>query len=122
MNDQLSPRELDQREQAMQHDVLLVLIAVVCLLNGMQFSPFLVIFAAGLTPILAAFFITSPILLFYFASLCAAVATAILAGIPAALYERYAGGGRSSVVSLSIWLAFAVLFSLPSILRFFGRY
>lgn len=122
MNDQLSPRELDQREQTMQYDVLLVLIAVVCLLNGMQFSPFLVIFAAGLTPILAAFFITSPVLLFYFASLCAAVSTAILAGIPAALYERYAGGGRTSIVSLTIWLGFAIFFSLPTILRFFGQY
>jgi len=122
MNDQLNPRELDQREQTMQNDVLLVLIAVVCLLNGMQFSPFLVIFAAGLTPILAAFFITSPVLLFYFASLCAAVSTAILAGIPAALYERYAGGGRTSIVSLTIWLGFAIFFSLPTILRFFGQY
>lgn len=116
----IPPHEMDQREQTMQQDVLLVLVAAISLLNGMQFSPFLVIFAAGLAPILSAFFITSPVLLFYFASLCAGVSTAILAGIPAALYERYAGGGATSVTSLSIWLVGVVILSIPTILRFFA--
>ncbi len=116
----LKPHDLDQREKTMQQDVMLVLIAAVSLLNGMQFSPFLLIFAAGLAPILSAFFITSPVLLFYFASLCAGVSTAILAGIPAALYERYAGGGQTSLTSLMIWLAVVIILSIPSILRFFG--
>jgi hypothetical protein len=111
---------MDGREQTMQQDVMLVLIAAISLLNGMQFSPFLVIFAAGLAPILSAFFITSPVLLFYFASLCAGVSTAILAGIPAALYERFVGGNQTSLASLMIWLVGAIVLSIPTILRFFS--
>ncbi len=114
------PHDADHREKTMQQDVMLVMIAAISLINGMQFSPFLVIFAAGLAPILSAFFITSPVLLFYFASLCAGVSTAILAGIPAALYERHFGGRETSVTSLAIWLAGTVVLSIPSILRFFS--
>ena len=119
MTEPLHPHEMDQREKTMQQDVMLVLIAAISLLNGMQVSPFLVIFAAGLAPILSAFFITSPVLLFYFASLCAGVSTVILAGIPAALYERFAGGRGTSVTSLTIWLVAAVILAIPTILRFF---
>jgi hypothetical protein len=119
MTEPLPPHDMDQREKTMQQDVMLVLIAAISLLNGMQASPFLVIFAAGLAPILSAFFITSPVLLFYFASLCAGVSTVILAGIPAALYERFAGGGMTSVTSLTIWLAGSVILAIPTILRFF---
>jgi hypothetical protein len=119
MTEPLPPHDMDQREKTMQQDVMLVLIAAISLLNGMQASPFLVIFAAGLAPILSAFFITSPVLLFYFASLCAGVSTVILAGIPAALYERFAGGGLTSVTSLTIWLAGSVILAIPTILRFF---
>ena len=114
------PHDADQREKTMQQDVMLVLIAAISLINGMQFSPFLVIFAAGLAPILSSFFITSPVLLFYFASLCAGVSTAILAGVPAALYERFSGGGQTSVTSLLIWLAGCIILSIPSIIRFFA--
>ena len=117
---EIPPHEMDGREQTMQQDVMLVLIAAISLLNGMQFSPFLVIFAAGLAPILSAFFITSPVLLFYFASLCAGVSTAILAGIPAALYERFVGGNQTSLASLMIWLVGAIILSIPTILRFFS--
>lgn len=113
-------QDMDHREQTMQQDVILVMVAAMSLLNGLHFSPFLVIFAAGLAPILAAFYVTSPVLLFYFASLCAAVSTAILAGIPAALYERFSGARRTNVTSLSIWLVCTIILSIPSILKFFA--
>jgi hypothetical protein len=57
----------------------------------------------------------SQALIFYFSSLMLATATVILAGIPAALYERYAGlKDDSNVVSLWIWLAGTALLALPA--------
>ncbi|HEX4892511.1 MAG TPA: hypothetical protein VFV47_04435 [Hyphomicrobiaceae bacterium] len=44
-----------------------------------------------------------------------ALMTAAIAGLPAALYERLVGRGRSSVISLGVWLAGAILISWPAI-------
>lgn len=50
-----------------------------------------------------------------FSSLMVSTATIILAGIPAALYERFAGvKDDSNVVSLWIWLAGTALLTLPA--------
>jgi hypothetical protein len=47
-------------------------------------------------------------------------ATIIIAGIPAALYERFAGvKDDSTPVSLWIWLAGTALLTLPAIGNFF---
>ena len=43
--------------------------------------------------------------------------TLLIAGIPAALYERIRGLKTSTPVSLGIWLVAAVLLSLPTIMR-----
>jgi len=63
----------------------------------------------------------SPALLFgssgltgMFASLMVSTATIILAGIPAALYERYIGAEDSNPASLWIWLAGTALLTLPA--------
>lgn len=54
-----------------------------------------------------------------FASLMVSSATIILAGIPAALYERYIGArDDSTIVSLWIWLAGTALLTLPAIGNF----
>jgi hypothetical protein len=59
-------------------------------------------------------------LIFYFAALMLSTATIILAGIPAALYERLASANEASnEVSLWIWLAGAALLALPAIGNFF---
>jgi hypothetical protein len=49
-----------------------------------------------------------------------AVMTLLIAGIPAALYERMRGLEASTPVSLGIWLLATVLLTLPTILRAFG--
>jgi hypothetical protein len=55
-----------------------------------------------------------------FSSLMVSTATIILAGIPAALYERYIGAKDDSTeVSLWIWLAGTALLTLPAIGNFF---
>jgi hypothetical protein len=55
----------------------------------------------------------------YFASLMLSTGTVILAGIPAALYERYIGAkDDSTVVSLWIWLAGTAILTLPAMGNF----
>jgi hypothetical protein len=46
-----------------------------------------------------------------------AAMTLLIAGIPAAIYERVRGLKSSTPVSLGIWLAVAVLLSLPTIMQ-----
>jgi hypothetical protein len=50
-------------------------------------------------------------------SLFIAAMTLLLAGIPAAIYERVRGLKASTPVSLGIWLTAAVLLSLPTIMQ-----
>jgi hypothetical protein len=55
----------------------------------------------------------------YFASLMLSTGTVILAGIPAALYERYVGAKEdSTVTSLWIWLAGTAILTLPAMGNF----
>lgn len=54
-----------------------------------------------------------------FSSLMVSTATIIIGGIPAAIYERFAGlKDDSNVVSLWIWLACTALLTLPAIGNF----
>ena len=54
-----------------------------------------------------------------FSSLMVSTATIILGGIPAAIYERFAGAkDDSTVVSLWIWLAGTAILTLPAIGNF----
>ena len=55
-----------------------------------------------------------------FASLMVSTATIILAGIPAAIYERLIGAkDNSTIASLWIWLAGTAILTLPAIGNFF---
>ena len=55
-----------------------------------------------------------------FSSLMVSTATIIIAGIPAAIYERFVGAkDDSTVASLWIWLAGTALLTLPAIGNFF---
>jgi hypothetical protein len=61
----------------------------------------------------------SETLIFYVSSLMLATATIILAGIPAAIYERFVGArDDSTTVSLWIWLAGTALLALPAMGNF----
>jgi hypothetical protein len=61
----------------------------------------------------------SEALIFYFSSLMLATATIIVAGIPAAVYEHFAGvKDDSTVVSLWIWLAGTALLTAPALGNF----
>jgi hypothetical protein len=112
--------DLDHREALLKRDGMLIGIAGLSLLNGMHFSPLFdpafVIFRA----FAPGFFLSSPLLLFYFTSLLLSAATLIIAGVPAALYERWAGARESTVVSLGIWLAATAALAAPALLGQIG--
>lgn len=108
----------DDREKLIRQDGLLIGIAGASLLSGMHFSPFFdPAFVLVKFLVAPAFFISSPILLFYFTSLLVSIACLIVAGVPAALYERAKAQDASSGTSLGIWLAGLLVLAAPV---FFG--
>lgn len=96
-------------------------IAFFGMINGL-FNQVALLFALIHVQILApALLFGSTGLTLMFSSLVVSTATIILAGIPAALYERYAGvKDDSDAVSLWIWLAGTALLTLPAIGNFFA--
>jgi hypothetical protein len=113
------PSSMDEREGALRQDGLVVGIVGFGLVNGTYTSPMFDQVFILLRPFAPTFFLT-PILLFYLTSLFCATFTIILAGIPAAIYERSFGGRKSSGTSLMIWFAGVVLLSIPAIMRMLG--
>jgi hypothetical protein len=95
-----------------------IAIAFFGMVNGM-FHPLRV-----MTYILTKVLMTVPLfgseaLIFYFSSLMLATATIIVAGIPAAVYERFVGAKEDSTdASLWIWLAGTAILTLPAIGNF----
>jgi len=66
-------------------------------------------------------FATRAMIYNYAAPLAIAVMTMLIAGIPAAIYERIRGLQTSTPVSLGIWLVAAILLTLPTIMRAIGE-
>jgi hypothetical protein len=97
--------EMDKRQDAMQKDVMLVATAGLSLLNGMSSSPILLPFLVLLNALLGGTFLATPLVLTYLASILASATTLLIAGIPAALYERAQGLKDSTPISIGIWLA-----------------
>ena len=103
----------------MDRTLYYVAIAFFGMINGL-FNQTWVLFALIHAQIL------SPALLFgsvgltlMFASLMVSTATIILAGIPAAIYERYVGAKDDSTeASLWIWLAGTAILTLPAMGNF----
>ncbi|HEX2256378.1 MAG TPA: hypothetical protein VHG92_06700 [Afifellaceae bacterium] len=101
----------------MTSNPLLVGIVALAIVNGI-FSPFFVftsrIIVLNLAPGLL---FVGPVLVAFIASLVAATATLILAGIPAALFERATGRAETDTASYAVWLAAAALISLPALVQ-----
>lgn len=97
--------------------LLLVAAAAIALFNGSLWSPFFdsVAYILYLTtrgvPLMTAARASdvTPIVI--------AVMTLMLAGIPAAVYERIRGLPTSTTVSLGIWLVATLLLTLPTIMN-----
>lgn len=93
----------------------LVAIFAVSMANGLYFSPLFdsVLFVIPRT--LGMFFLKGQSVTFYATGFFLWLMTLLLAGIPAAIYERVRGLERSSPVSLGIWLLAALALSYPSL-------
>ena len=111
-----------ERQDMLQRDVLLVVTAMLSLLNGMHFSPFFDPAFILLRPFAAGFFVTSPLVLLYITSLFVSLCTLLLAGIPAAIYERLRGQERSTPASLGIWAGAVALLAAPTPLGLGGLF
>lgn len=84
------------------------------LLSGL-FSPLTPIMGLWLRNFLPAFFIATPAALVLVAALFTATIVIMIAGVPAALYERLTGTSESTPVSLWIWVAATAVLSLPAV-------
>ena len=95
-----------------QHN--LVAVIGLAILNGM-FSPAIIpVFA--LHGLWYPFFLPAILPAILLAcSLIVSTFTLMVGGVPAALYEKISGGGKSSAVSGPIWLATVVLLTLPAL-------
>jgi len=89
--------------------------------NGSTLSPFFDSVAYVLFLSTRGYPLVTPDLLFHVTPFAIAVMTLLIAGIPAALYERIRGLQASTPVSLGIWLAGTVLLSLPTLMRAVGE-
>lgn len=102
----------------MDRNLYYIAIAFFGMINGI-FNP-LMAFAYVFSKILMAVpLFGSESLFFYFAALMLSTATIVLAGIPAAIYERLVGARDDSTeASLWIWLAGTAVLTLPAIGNF----
>lgn len=112
---------LDDRQSMMQRDVLLVAVAGASLLNGMHFSPYFDPVAVLLRPFLAGTFLGTPLVFLYLASIFTSAVSLMIAGIPAALYERAKGLEDSTPASLGIWFGAMMLITLPTFVSMGAR-
>lgn len=112
---------MENREDQLRRDVLLIATAAASLLNGMHFSPYFDPVFILLKPFLAGTLLSTPLVLFYLTSIFISVMTLLIAGVPAALYERFRGLKESNTASLGIWLVCTLLLVLPTLLSLPGR-
>lgn len=114
--------DMDDREELLKRDVLLVATAGASLLNGMHFSPYFDPVTILLRPFIAGTFLSSPLIMLYLSSIFISLMTLLIAGVPAALYEKARGLKESSATSLGIWLAATVALTVPSFLSAAGAW
>lgn len=106
--------EFRQRASLAFHLLMVAAVVAVSIFNSQFWSPLFdpVLFhLARLLPKT----VTAHTAFLYLNAAFVALMTAAIAGVPAAIYERLVSRGRSSVVSLGIWLAGAVLLCWPAI-------
>ena len=101
----------------MSKNGFIVAIVGFAILNGM-FSPLLPQAIGAVLIMAPAFFASSISLLFFVSSLLLSTLTIMLAGIPAALYERATGAEESTPISMWIWLASVAFLTLPALNQF----
>jgi hypothetical protein len=104
----------------MERNIQYICIAFFAMINGL-FNQTALFFALLHAQELGKFlFFGSLSLTLYFSSLMVSTATIILAGIPAAIFERFVGAkDDSTVTSMWIWVAGTLALTLPAMGNFF---
>ena len=118
---QMTPEDLEERTFLARRDAFIVAIAGLSLANGASFSPLFDPAYLLFRNFAPSFFISSQVLVFYFTSLFLATFTLMIAGVPAALYERIRGQKTSSITSMAIWLAAMIPLTLPAIMALVNK-
>jgi hypothetical protein len=98
----------------MDRNFLFFAVVGISVLNGL-FSPFLVIAVPIAAVLMPEVFPHSIGWVLFFSSLLVASGTLLVAGVPAALYERLVDRARGGQVAMWIWLAGAALLALPAL-------
>jgi hypothetical protein len=104
----------------MSRNAYYIAIAFFGMINGLPFfHPAYIVTLRFSAQLVAAPLFGNLVLIAYFHSLMLSTLTIILAGIPAALYERFVGAKDDSTeVSMWIWLAGTAILALPAVFNF----
>ena len=98
--------------------MLFVATVFVAIVNGIVSPAVFLVFA--LSPVWAPTIVApSGQTLLMLTSLVVSTGTLLLAGVPAALYERFTRQAQSSNVSMAIWFVAVLLLTLPGLLPYF---
>jgi hypothetical protein len=102
----------------LDRQTLLLMVVGLCIVNGI-FSPFLNVAVPISAALMPELFPRTLEWVLFWASVLLSTATLLFSGVPAALYERFAGSDSTpeSTASMWIWLAGAGVLTLPVILR-----
>jgi hypothetical protein len=111
----------DEREDILRRDGITIGIAGMSLMNGLHFSAYFDPVYILMKQFAPGFFISSPLLVFYFTSLFLSALTLAIGGIPAAIYERGKGLTESTATSMWIWLGGILLLTIPTLLQMTAR-
>src|SRR5262245_64444636 len=111
------PRSIHFLDRLGKRDLPLLATIALALVNGLDVSPAFDSVSFWLYPFARGSALFDGEVFFYLTSLAISAMTLLLAGIPAALYERGRGLAQSTPGSLAIWLAATLLLTLPTILR-----
>jgi hypothetical protein len=95
---------------------LFIAISLLSIANGFL-SPFLILGVGLVINWLPGALAGIPELALFFASLAVSFGTLLLSGVPAALFERVTGRRESDGPAMLVWLAGAVILTLPGLAR-----
>jgi hypothetical protein len=114
--------DLAGRTETMRRDAYIVGIVGFGAANGMHFSPYFEPAFLVMRPFIqVTFFTSSPVVLFYLTSLMVATLSIMVAGVPAAVYERLRGMRETTSVSYMIWLGGMILITAPTVMALARR-
>lgn len=114
------PINEEERAELLQRDGVFLVVVLLCLANGMHFSPLYDYVLLPVSILTKSLFGGLPLLVTYVTSILISTVTLMLSGIPAALHERRYGKSETDTRSCVVWLVGAFVLALPTLLSFVG--